>query len=252
MSELDVSKGWGMQRGFFGKLTIGGLMVAASFGIANAADMAVKAKAPPAPPFSWTGFYIGAYAGSATMDQVTTNDPCLVGAACPTTGTYNGVGPATYDMKPSVVAGGEVGYNWQPNQYLLLGLENKTGYLHLNGSIVMNPFGNGDTTASTRVGDWYDALTARVGYVSGQFVFFGEGGGVWTRVRTGVVDTTPPVTINTTTTKNAAGFAAGAGLEYAVNQNWSFKAEYLFLGITGSTNGCSQVEIGRASCRERV
>ena len=155
----------------------------------------------------------------------------------------NHVPPAIYDMNPSFVGGFEAGYNWQPNPFLLLGLENKIGYLHINGSYVMNPppLGNGDTTARTRVGNWYDALTARVGAVSGQLMFFAEGGGVWTRVRTGVVDTTGLVTINTTTTKNVAGWAAGVGFEYAFNPNWSVKAEYLVLGINDTNNACVQV-----------
>ena len=40
---------------------------AAELGLANAADMPVKARPlpPPAPVFSWTGFYIGAHVGGA-------------------------------------------------------------------------------------------------------------------------------------------------------------------------------------------
>jgi outer membrane immunogenic protein len=232
-----------MQTSLLRKLAIAALVVAAPAGFAAAADMPVKVRPAPTPVFSWTGFYVGGYAGTSWMDQVNTTDPCLVGVACLATGTYNGVPPSIYDMKEGFVGGLEFGYNWQVNPYLLLGLENKFGYLHLKGSYIQNPppIGNSDTTASTTVGNWYDALTARIGMVSGQMMLFVEGGGAWTRVKAGVVDTTAPVTINTVTTKNAAGFAAGAGVEYALNKNWSLKAEYLFLGLSGTINQCAQV-----------
>jgi opacity protein-like surface antigen len=66
----------------FGRIAVTALLIAAPLGVASAADMAVKApKAPPPPPFDWNGFYIGAYAGAAFMDQANTTDPCLATAA---------------------------------------------------------------------------------------------------------------------------------------------------------------------------
>ena len=100
------------------------------------------------------------------------------------TGNYNGGGllATAYDMNPSFVGGGTVGVNWQPTPYTLLGLENNIGYLHLKGSITVNPpgVGNGfnDTVATTKLGDWYDAFTARVGAVDGHAMFYVKGGGV--------------------------------------------------------------------------
>jgi outer membrane immunogenic protein len=231
-----------MTRTILGRLAISALLIAAPVSIAIAADMPVKAKAPPPPPaFSWTGFYIGAFAGGAWTGQATTSDPCLVGVACPTFGTYNGVTPVSYNLGASFTGGGEAGYNWQPTAYTLVGVEDKYGYLHLRGSIVMNPFGLADTTASTRIGDWYDVYTARVGAVDGHVLFFLEGGGVTAQVQSGVVDVSPPVTINTTTTRTVSGWAAGGGIEYAINDNWSVKGEVLALGLHSTTNECAQV-----------
>jgi outer membrane immunogenic protein len=226
---------------------VSALSILASWTAASAADMPVKAKAPPAPPYSWQGFYIGAYAGAAWSDQATTSDPCLTtaAAACAAagTGTYNGVRPSVYHIKPSFTGGGEIGYNWQPNPYTVLGLENKFGYMRLKGSYVMNPpgIGNGDTTAFTTLGNWYDAYTARVGIVDGRVMFFFEAGGATAKVSTGVVDATPPTTIDTTTSKTVTGWAGGGGLEYGINSHWSMKAEYLVLGIASTVNGCAQV-----------
>src|ERR1700733_3913907 len=230
-----------MTRTILGGLAISALLIAAPLSVASAADMPVKG--PPMAPavFSWTGLYIGAYAGGAWTSQATTSDPCLVGVACPTFGTYNGVTPVTYNFDTSFTGGGEIGYNWQPTPYTLLGVENKYGYMHLHSSMVMNPFASGDTSANTTIGNWYDTYTARVGAVSGHLLMFLEAGGVTARGSTGVVDVTGPVTYNSTTAKTITSWAAGGGLEYALNPNWSIKGEVMAFGLHSTINECAQV-----------
>jgi outer membrane immunogenic protein len=176
------------------------------------------------------------------MDQVKVSDPCnpiFAGGGCLVggTGNYNGVNPAVIDMNTSFVGGGRVGYNWQPTPWTLLGIENEIGYLHLKGTANMNPFGGvaGDTNAFAKIGNWYDALTARIGMTDGHAMFFIRGGGVWTKEQTGVIDTNPAgSTINTTTSKTLTGWAAGGGVEYGIDMHWSVRADYLVLGIPTS------------------
>ena len=105
----------------FGRIAVTALLIAAPLGVASAADMPVKAPRPAPPPaFDWNGFYVGAYAGVAWMDQATMTDPCLFTllSACTTAGigTFNGVAPTAFDMKPSFLGGGTVGVNWQPTR----------------------------------------------------------------------------------------------------------------------------------------
>jgi outer membrane immunogenic protein len=236
----------------FGQIAVTALLIAAPLGIASAADMPLKAPPAPLPPaFNWNGFYVGVYAGAGWMDQANTSDPCNpgFGAGCivGVTGNYNAVPPVTYDMGSSFVGGGTVGYNWQPTPYTLIGLENDFGYLHLKGSANMNSFGGvlGDTNATTKLGDWYDAFTARVGAVEGHAMFYVKGGGAVVKETTGVVDTNPAgATINTTTTKTLSGWAAGGGIEYGINMNWSVKAEYLVLGVARNSTNCGTAFIG--------
>jgi outer membrane immunogenic protein len=242
------SMGVVMKFATFGRIAVTALLIAAPLGVASAADMAVKApKAPPPPPFDWNGFYIGAYAGAGWMDQANTTDPCLITAlaACLAagSGTYNGVQTTAYDMRSSFVGGGTVGANWQPTPFTLIGIENNYGYLNLKGSITQNPppIGNGDTTAFAKVGNWYDALTVRLGAVDGHAMFYVKGGGAAVREQTGVVDNVGPTTINTTSTKTVTGWAAGGGVEYGIDTHWSVKAEYLLLGIQRNTQTCAQV-----------
>jgi outer membrane immunogenic protein len=214
--------------------------------VASAADMPTKAPmVAPAPVYNWNGFYIGGFAGLATAGNATTSDPCLIGAACPGgVGTYNGVPPLGYSLKTSFIGGGTIGWNWQaPGSRFVFGLENEIGYLHLQGSAVMNPpgIGNSDTTASTRLGNWYDAYTVRAGYAWDQVLLYAKVGGVSAGYSSGVVDTVGPTTIDTTTTKVRTGWAAGAGVEYAMTRSWSLKAEYLYLALGATVNGCAQV-----------
>jgi outer membrane immunogenic protein len=248
-----------------GGLAISALLIAVPLGAASAADMPVKAPAPPPPPaFNWNGFYIGAYAGAAWMYQANTTDictPALLGA-CTAAGVGINFAPAaSYDMKPSFIGGGTIGYNWQPTPFTLIGLENDFGYLHLKGSTTINPppggafLGDGlnDAVATTKLGNWYDAYTARIGAVDGHAMFYLKGGGVSLRETTGVVQTDPPIAINinTTTTKTLTGWAAGGGIEYALDMHWSFKAEYLVLGVANNDTTCGpgQVLVGGGSIR---
>jgi outer membrane immunogenic protein len=244
-----------MKYATFGRIAVTALLLAAPFGvasIASAADMPVKApKALPPPPFDWTGFYIGAYAGAAWMDQATTSDPCAVAliGVCHITGlgNYNALPAQTYDMNSSFVGGGTIGYNWQPTPYTLIGLENDIGYLHLKGSIVSNapPIGIGDTVMSTKLGDWYDAYTARIGAVDGHALFYVKAGGVSVKYTTGVVDTNPiGATINTNTSKTLTGWAAGGGIEYGIDMHWSLKGEYQVLGVSRNVTNCGTAFAG--------
>jgi outer membrane immunogenic protein len=211
---------------------------------AAAADLPVKARPPVvAPVFSWTGFYIGGFAGWAWADRsVVTTDPCLVGIVCGATGSYNDVAPIRYDLDSSFIGGGTLGYNWQTGP-AVFGIEAEVGYLHLDGSRqFVDAAGvpvegtTGDTSAHTRIGDWYAVFAGRLGIAANQALFYAKGGAVVTRVENGVVDAciTPGLcgggTINTTGSETIWGWAAGGGLEYAFGA-WSIKGEYLYLGI---------------------
>ncbi len=248
-----------MQLSILGRFAVTTLLIAVPLSAAGAADMPVKAPmAAPPPAFDWNGFYVGVYGGAAWMDQATTPDPCntTFGLACVVgvsgnfvSSTFPFATNSVYDMNASFNGGVRIGYNWQPTPYTLLGLENDFGYLHLKGSDVMNlpgfPFGT--EVATTKLGDWYDAYTARVGAVDGHAMLYLKGGGVTARYSTGVVFTSVPgipLTLNTTTTKDLSGWAAGGGIEYGIDMHWSVRAEYLVLGLARNVTSCGTVVAG--------
>src|SRR5262249_54515243 len=151
-----------------------------------------------------------------------TNDPCF--GTCPggDPGNYNGVSPASYKLKSSFIGGITSGYNWQNGNWVI-GYESETGYLRLRGSAqFVNAAGipvagtTGDTSANTKVGDWYSAYTLRWGYAWNRTLAYGKVGAVVTRVETGVVDSCTTAVlcggglIDTTHKKYIFGWAAGA------------------------------------------
>ena len=97
---------------------------------AYAADLPARMPPPPPPAsppvFTWTGFYIGVNGGY--YDQQGTQ---VVGTPIATfAGAVAGLTPlqataATFNLPRTHggLAGGQVGYNWQANQYVVLGVE---------------------------------------------------------------------------------------------------------------------------------
>jgi opacity protein-like surface antigen len=215
-------------------------------GPALAADMRVKApiyKAPQAPAaFTWTGFYLGVHGGCGSANTPSpTNyavDPAEgPGAAFPQADVF------TSARGSGCFGGGQIGYNYQLSNNLVVGIEIDAAKSNIGSSFqwLQPPDGTGD------INNWESKLTAfgtvraRVGYAFGQWLPYVTGGWAWGRNRlsstcpescdppfanTGSLD--PQTTSNTRT---HTGWVVGAGLEYALNQNWSMKGEYLHLDL---------------------
>lgn len=179
--------------------------------IASAADMPVKGvRAPVAVPFSWTGFYVGATAGygwgSYTLGDATGDGP--------------GVDPKGF------IGGGEIGYNWQVNNFVL-GLE---------ADIQNGPRG---TTARFTVGPawacnsgvcrtditYFGTVRARAGLTWDQWLVYATGGWAYGHFNGGIDNSAQ------SGSSNKSGWAAGAGVEYAINRAWSVKAEWLHVDL---------------------
>lgn len=234
---------------YFG-MAIAAIISITSVASAVAADLPVKARPLPPPAiFSWTGFYVGGYVGGAWNDRtVSVTDPCAVGNVCPTTGNYNLVTPANYDLNASVIGGGTVGYNWQTGAWVL-GVEGEGGYIHLNKTSLYPgaPVG-GDTSASTKIGDAYGVVAGRIGWAFDRALLYAKGGAVFASVSNSVLDSCVAVpcgggTANISGSHDIFSYAVGGGLEWAFADHWSVKGEYLYLGLQktyrdlGTVNG---------------
>lgn len=194
--------------------------------------------------FSWTSWYVGGFAGVGWSNQATTSEAC--GAAPPFVGCFGG-GPVSYPMSSNAIGGVTAGYNYQlPGSAIVFGLETEFGALHLTGSASFAGVGPGgfapSLVASTTIGNWYNATTARIGWAWENVLFYGKGGFAISTIESTIDDTRGALT--GTAKKDIFGYAWGAGLEYVFARTWSVKAEYLWLGLNHSVGVCAAARVG--------
>lgn len=205
-----------------------GMIAGVSYLISSAAGAAdlPTTKAPPAPPppaFSWQGGYVGLYAGA------------LLGEGAFTLGNQTPLRGSAF------VGGGTFGYNWQWSDRVVVGAEADFGY---RGSI--NPAPTGWTYPSATGSGVLGTIRGRAGYLLAPrwltYVTAGLAFGT-DFVSNNFATTFPPFVygqLNSGPTLRP-GWAAGAGFEYAWNDQISFKGEYVYAwlantGITYNTN----------------
>jgi len=234
---------------------------------ANAADMAVKAAPIPMAPavFSWTGFYIGANVGGAWTPNNGGSDfgplfpPFIVlapQAAIPTLipGQLDVLGGG--GRQSGVIGGGQIGYNWQVNQFVL-GVEADAQGSGLKGSSASatRSFGPpillATVTQTVNVDfghvEWMASFRGRAGFAVNQALFYVTGGaavaefgGSTTTLVNGPGIAIPPAGTYVATNGGSStrwGWTVGGGIEWAFNQNWSVAGEYRYtdFGNRGST-----------------
>jgi outer membrane immunogenic protein len=117
---------------------------------------------------------------------------------------------------PSGFSGGvQGGYNWQFGQWVV-GLEGD-----IQGS------GASDTFAPWKFSNpWFGTLRGRAGYAINNILIYGTGGLAFGNVRAEA--------LNLAESHTAAGWTLGAGAEIGITQNWSAKAEYLYVNVNNS------------------
>ncbi|QCK86264.1 porin family protein [Phreatobacter aquaticus] len=203
------------------KIALGVLTAAALAGNAQAADLGVRRVAVPAaiaaPVFNWTGFYAGLNIG---LGIANTNFGVVIPGA-PSSGS-------------GLVAGGQIGYNHQINN-VVLGVEADLGYFGVSRTAAIVAVG-GPTTIFTWKTTWDASLRARAGVAVDRALLYVTGGVAFADI--GIRQTLLAVTATGGQTR--VGWTLGAGLEYAVTQNWTIRGEYLYAnygrkGITANT-----------------
>jgi outer membrane immunogenic protein len=203
-----------------------GIAVAASTlaTAALAADLPPPAAPPPrapvadipaAPAFSWTGFYIGLNGGYAFGQSNWTSS---MGSS----GWFNVNGP---------IAGGTIGGNYQIGQ-LVVGAEGDFDWQNVKGTLVG---GNctlpGAIPASCKSSsNWVGTFRGRVGYAFDRVLLYATGGGAFANIKA-ALNTLPWAS------STELGWSSGFGVEVAMTDNWTAKAEYLAVGFQQPTCG---------------
>lgn len=244
------------------------------FTAAQAADIAVRpyTKAPPlTPAYSWTGFYVGANAGYGFGDQTASfvgGDPLIRAFTAGTGfGTGTPVPAASYDLK-GITGGAQAGYNFQIAPQWVAGIEADFNGLDFNNT-ASSSFGfginaAGNTLVATQKADWFGTLRGRIGWLpTDSLLLYGTGGLAYGQVKETLVfnqngsgggdgfgfgyqcNGTGAGCFAGSSSRVAVGYAAGAGLEYAVSRNFTVRAEYLYVNL-GSTSAQAFTVVPRA------
>ncbi len=180
--------------------------------VASAADLprpsykAAPLLYSPAPVFSWTGFYVGVHGGYG-WSRFSATDP-IAGAS-----TANAQG---------WLAGAQIGYNYQVGSFVI-GAEGDYSWANVKRT-VDNPLGTGGS--STLKNDYFATAALRLGYAMDRTLIYAKGGAAWTRDK---FDLTDGIGGFANGTFNRTGWLLGAGVEYALWNNFSAKVEYNYL-----------------------
>ena len=182
---------------------------------AQAADIPrpiYKGVQPVVAYYNWTGFYLGINGGY-------------------------GWGTSTWSLLPGTkispngfLVGGTIGYNYQVNRWVFgaeadLSLSSKSG-VHGSSINLLNPLFTVGTSEKTLA-----TLRGRVGYAWDRFMVYGTAGVALAQVEAQDLG----ALTSGSETKTMVGFAGGAGIEYAFLNNWSVKAEYIYVDLGSAT-----------------
>ena len=215
----------------FRKILLATAAVAALSTVASAADLPSRKNAPVyapvamAPIFTWTGFYVGANAGYGWAQD---KYGLIAGSYFPNS-----------DKARGAFVGGTAGYNYQLANNVVLGLEGDLAWADLKKS-TQCAIG---ASCNTKI-DALGTLRARIGYAFGNTLVYGTGGLAYANVKSSIFDTLTPAAYSVS--KARWGYALGAGVEYALNHNWSIKGEYMYYGLGKKTYEYAPLEIARA------
>jgi opacity protein-like surface antigen len=163
--------------------------------------------------YNWTGPYIGGFAGKLWGDQ---------------SWNYVGGGGTVQDAYASYIAGGQAGYNVQLGR-IVLGVEADYGFSNSHGGV---PCPNAAFFTCNAEVDNLMSVTGRAGVTWERALFYVKGGfaGGDVRVETkfNLGGPIPPSGTPTNgTTSWESGWTAGGGMEFALSQQWSARAEYM-------------------------
>jgi outer membrane immunogenic protein len=196
------------------QLLLASVAAIALTGSAFAADLPSRAPPPaylpPAPIFTWTGLYLGGQVGYAWG-----NDPANIAFSTPA--TFDTV--SLSNSPQGVIGGAHIGYNLQINQWVA-GLEGTVDGTSI-GKSVIDTFDNfGVSTRAPIQG----SIRARAGVAWDRFLVYATGGAAFT----GIKDIYSVPGAFEDISKTRSGWTVGGGLEYALTNNWSVRAEYRY------------------------
>jgi outer membrane immunogenic protein len=216
-------------------------------GSAFAADMPLKAP-PPVLAYDWSGIYIGGVIGGG-WTRTDSSDPGLG-----LIGTLLGVPVIQTTDGSSFIGGVEGGDRYQFGK-LVIGWEADMTWGNMNGTSTTTfspiPALFNVTRSITADTKWVGTATSTVGIAHDRWLIYGKAGVAW--AKTDYTDNwvanviapigTVPLFSGTGSTSGSSqvGWTVGTGIEWAIWNNWSIKAEYDYLDFGNKTTAINGV-----------
>lgn len=183
---------------------------------AHAADIArpVYKAAPVVAAYNWSGFYIGANVGYGWGDLSAT--AFGLEASASTDGWFGG---------------GQIGWNWQaPGSPWVWGVEVDSQFSDIGNNLIEATNGGNAISVWTSL-DYFGTARLRLGYAWDRVMFYGTGGLAWGTNEIGGSVRTGGTVFSSETSNTHIGWTAGAGIEWALVDNWTAKVEYLYIDL---------------------
>ena len=190
-----------------------------------ASAIAVAALALPANAGTWNGFYIGLNAGGAFGDTDWTNvsNTTPGGGAAPINFT---VGQTIGQSPEGVLAGGQIGYNFQMSNWLF-GVELTGATLDYDETTLNTNPGDTNEFVSSEI-NWLATAALRAGWTWNDSLLYLKGGYAMSKVNTDHID---PFNTSYSTDEDHNGWLAGAGLEHQIGDNVSVGLDYTYIDL---------------------
>ncbi len=200
---------------------------------AMAADLPPAAPLPPRapaayipapPPFSWTGFYVGINGGYG-WNQWSNPDGTLAVFG----NSFNGSGPARRRpdrfQLPDRPIRGRRRCRFRLGQYQMVSVNrHRPRRFGVFGGTISSTISDKDQFLST--------FGARFGYAFDHALLYAKAGGAWEREQFNLsVTNFAGAVASGSTNTNRLGWMLGGGLEYAVTNNFTLKAEYNYVNF---------------------
>ena len=122
-----------------------------------------------------------------------------------------------------------IGYNWQMD-WGLFGVEADISYADIDGDFGDQPNWSCVDRCQTEI-DWFGTARLRAGLPMGRALPFITGGAAFAHIDSEIVGNSDFALDET-----QVGWTAGGGLEFAINERWSVKGEYLYVDLGRATD----------------
>jgi outer membrane immunogenic protein len=213
------------------------------------------------PYLAWSGFYVGINGGygwgNAHVDYAA-NDPAAQAGTCGGGGSPRGqCVPSTDFHRDGALAGGQIGFNWQVNPLWLVGVEADYQWSDFHGTgtaaFRLGAVGAATMTASQSITS-FGTIRARIGAMPiASLLLYGTGGFAFGQSST-TLNLTSAATGGISSggfsyacsgagascfagaaSKTLLGWTAGAGAEYALTGNLTFRTELLYVHLESTS-----------------